>query len=85
MLRKYRITFELDGEVSAYELKAHSKYNAKQVFYLYYPTASVLKVEDEGGDGSLRERNSPIKRQQIRDSLIAGRLENIKEARARDE
>lgn len=47
MLRRFRITYELGGEVSAYLLEASSKYNAKQRFYLLFPRAEILKVEVE--------------------------------------
>ena len=45
MLRQFRITYELDGWVSAYMLEASSKYNAKQRFYLLFPSAKIIKVE----------------------------------------
>ena len=45
MLRRYRVTYELDGWVSAYVLEATSKYNAKQRFYLDFPKARIIKVE----------------------------------------
>ena len=47
MLKKYRITYELGGEVSSYILNASSKYNAKRRFYLLFPRAEILKVEVE--------------------------------------
>lgn len=47
MLRRFRITYELDGEVSAYVLEASSKYNAKQRFYLLFPRAEIIRVEVE--------------------------------------
>lgn len=47
MLQRYRVTYELDGWVSAYVLEATSKYNAKQRFYLEFPKASIIKVEVE--------------------------------------
>jgi hypothetical protein len=47
MPKKYRITYELGGEVSAYVLEASSKYNAKQRFYRIFPRAEILKVEVE--------------------------------------
>lgn len=46
-MRRFRITYELGGEVSAYVLQANSKYNAKQRFYLLFPRAEILKVEVE--------------------------------------
>ena len=45
MPQKFRITYELDGEVSAYLIDATSKYNAKQRFYRIFPRAEILKVE----------------------------------------
>ena len=45
ILRKFRITCEFGGWVSAYEVEASSKYNAKQRFYRDYPRATILKVE----------------------------------------
>ncbi len=45
MPRKYRITYRFDGCVSAYELEATSKYNAKQRFYVIFPGAEIVKVE----------------------------------------
>ena len=47
MLRRFRSTYGLGGEVSAYVLEASSKYNAKQRFYRIFPRAEVLKVEVE--------------------------------------
>ena len=47
MLQRYRVTYELDGWVYAYEVEATSKYNAKQRFYLEFPKARILKVEVE--------------------------------------
>ncbi len=44
-MRQFRITYELDGEVSAYLIYASSKYNAKQRFYLLFPKANVIRVE----------------------------------------
>lgn len=78
--RNYRIMYSQGGEVSAVKMKSYSRYHAKQAFYSYYPAAEVLKVEDEGGGGSLRDRNVPIRRQQIRDRLIAGQIENLRRA-----
>lgn len=46
-MKRFRITYELSGEVSAYVLQASSKYNAKQRFYLLFPRAEILKVEVE--------------------------------------
>ena len=80
MPRTYRITYSKDGKVLAVKIKSYSRYYAKQAFSVYHPTAAVLRVEDEGGGGSLRDRNVPIRRQQIRDRLIAGRLENLRRA-----
>ena len=48
MLQKFRITYELDGEVSAYLVDATSKYNAKQRFYRIFPRAEILKMEPVG-------------------------------------
>lgn len=45
MLRRFRITYDLDGWVSAYVVDASSKYNAKQRFYLHFPSARIIKVE----------------------------------------
>jgi hypothetical protein len=78
--RTYRIIYSKDGEVLTAKLKSYSRNHAKQAFTVYHPTAVVLRVEDEGGGGSLRNRNVPIRRQQIRDRLIAGRLENLRRA-----
>lgn len=46
-MRRFRITYELDGFVSAYIIGASSKYNAKQRFYVLFPRAEILKVEVE--------------------------------------
>lgn len=46
-MKRFRITYELGGEVSAYVLQASSKYNAKQRFYRIFPRAEILKVEVE--------------------------------------
>lgn len=46
-MRSFRITYELDGMVSAYVLSARSKYNAKQRFYVIFPKAQIIKVEEE--------------------------------------
>ena len=50
MLKKFRITYEFSGWVSAYEVEASSKYNAKQKFYNKYPRAKVIKIELEDVD-----------------------------------
>ena len=80
MPRTYRIMYSKDGEVLTVKIKSYSRYHAKQAFSVYHPAAAVLRVEDEGGGGSLHNRNVPIRRQQIRDRLIAGRLENLRRA-----
>jgi hypothetical protein len=46
-MRRFRITYELGGEVSSYVLNASSKYNAKQRFYLLFPRAEIIRVEVE--------------------------------------
>lgn len=46
-MRSFRITYELDGWVSSYVLSARSKYNAKQRFYVIFPKAQIIKVEEE--------------------------------------
>jgi hypothetical protein len=47
MNKKFRITYEFAGVVSAYIVSASSKYSAKQKFYVEYPRAEILKVEVE--------------------------------------
>lgn len=48
MVRRFRITYEFAGFVSAYIVEASSKYNAKQKFYVKFPRAKVLKIEPVG-------------------------------------
>lgn len=45
MNKKFRITYEFAGFVSAYIVSASSKYSAKQKFYVEHPRAEILKVE----------------------------------------
>ena len=45
MIRKFRITYEISGFVSADIVEASSKYSAKQKFYVKYPRATILKIE----------------------------------------
>lgn len=49
-MRRFRVTYELNGEVSAYIIYARSKYNAKLSFYLLFPMAKTLKVEEESDE-----------------------------------
>ena len=48
MIRKFRITYEISGFVSADIVEASSKYNAKQRFYLKCPRAAIIKIEPVG-------------------------------------
>ena len=50
MARRFRITYEFAGFVSAYILSASSKYSAKQKFYVEYPRAKIIKIEEETED-----------------------------------
>lgn len=46
MLRSFRIVYLLKGREESYELLASSKYNAKQRFYLFFPRAEIVKIEE---------------------------------------
>ena len=46
MIRKFRVVYNLYGVEEAYELQVSSKYNAKQRFYLLYPRAEIVRVEE---------------------------------------
>lgn len=46
MIKKFRIVYSLSGREESYELLASSKYNAKQRFYLFFPRAEIVKVEE---------------------------------------
>ena len=55
--RKFRITYEFVGFVSADIVEASSKYNAKQKFYNKYPRAAILKVEPVGKEFDAEDEN----------------------------
>lgn len=46
MLRRFKITYVLCGREGSHELLASSKYNAKQRFYLLFPRAEIVRVEE---------------------------------------
>ena len=49
MLRKYKITYRVGQRLRTVTIKASSKYNAKQKFYIQYPKYEIVKTEVEDG------------------------------------
>ncbi len=46
MTHKYKITYIQGTRTHTTKLEATSKYNAKKRFYLKYPKAEIVKVEE---------------------------------------
>ena len=49
MLKKYKITYTEGKKHHEEEVEAHSKYNAKTMFYIEHPKAEIVSVEEEEG------------------------------------
>ena len=46
MLKKFKITYWLDGNKRVKEILATSKYNAKMRFYLHYKADDIISIEE---------------------------------------
>lgn len=46
MLRKYKVTYWLDGSKRVKEILASSKYNAKMRFYLTEKADDIISIEE---------------------------------------
>ena len=46
MPRRFKIIYRLDGCEGEHKLPARSKYNAKQQFYILFPRAEIVRVEE---------------------------------------
>ena len=46
MLRKYKVTYWLNGDKRVKELLASSKYNAKMRFYLTEKADDIISIEE---------------------------------------
>lgn len=50
-MRKFKVTYWHNGNKRVEEVQAHSKYNAKAVFYLSHPCDDIISIEEvtDGG------------------------------------
>lgn len=46
MLKKFKITYWLDGNIKVAELEASSKYNAKMRFYLTHSCDDIISIQE---------------------------------------
>jgi hypothetical protein len=44
MLRKFKVTYKSPLGSGSTEIEAYSKYNAKKIFYVQFPTYEILKI-----------------------------------------
>lgn len=46
MLRKFKVTYWLDGNIRVKEILASSKYNAKRRFYLHEKADDIISIQE---------------------------------------
>lgn len=46
MDRQFKVIYVIDGREGEHKLPARSKYNAKQQFYILFPRAEIVRVEE---------------------------------------